>query len=347
MNAYKVLVEVDPKSAALEGFDFFGDIAVEVKPSELSVRQRQALASLETKKYGEFSFPYISLPNIGVALPESIPVLLEMVADNISNKVIKKESIVDKAIEELLTLRVPAYSTYSHAGIIHIVNQCLVVKAADSSFIAVDIFTLVGGLSSSQKTELLNDSRIVDLLDFANNEANRLNLIQDESVSRYKDSMKNLQKLEIENIYNSAIELWTRDLASDIQKAQVSRKMISNEEIINIIRNDAFDSLSEFKKFNRITKSETSYGYFSSFDEYIGFSSHEILECSEREFKILYSIEQKIHEFYPDAKCSIHYHSGYNTNFGTSKEQPYIIRHSVKVELVYLGVSFSREYAID
>lgn len=345
----KAIIRINQNAAVMAGVDNSGYITIDFNPSDLATGQRAELIKSETDKGAyKINFGYLYLTQKTVS------------SDDITTGIYEPtvQSMI-KALNERIEFRKKYEKTYAankiktdleHKNIIvewmnGPIDNCIEPPSYDNGR-AYKIKYPKRLPYSSRKT--ITDSMIDEIPGLKEHIADLNALIfwlkLDKTAGKTKEKRLEKEHKEIEqqkelehNLAKVAqIEKWVSDYGSDNQKARHALGKLGADEIIDAIKEQAFEPLTEYKPYEYLTASDVCNCEYDYCD--VEFSVEEATQWTEEDYNLVNSIQ----ELMPGANITVRVHTGEGEDC-----ENIVTKKGFKVSLQVGVLSFYREYELD
>ena len=327
----KAIIRVDQKTALKAGLDNQGDYTIDFIPAELTQDQREELATCATKDgaYIVNSSLRTDLPGIAAPTLENLHLLIDAriklrqkneeenaekekkrQADGLENAERWLNWPLDDCLDKMLTTNGNYY--YIRFGPYgDDVNDR--IKANDTRFTEKidELKSLIFWLDL--------DDQIDDMICKKN--------------ERLANEKKEREREAAEKRKANQLEEWVLINGTDNQKGRYAIGMLSEEEIIDCIRDQAFAGLCDITKYKRIKKSEVCDCDYDTCE--VDFNVENAKSLTADEFENISFMKTIV----PEATITVRRHSGYGDE---CKRR--VCRTGYKVEIRVGELDLSREY---
>ena len=169
------------------------------------------------------------------------------------------------------------------------------------------------------------------------------------AVKRAQEYKTKQEEIALQQAINRAQQLnqWIMDYGTDGQKKRHARGLLSEEEVIKAIREQAFSPLADLPRYKRITNDEVreSYGYHLD-DDYCYSETKFLVQSANKATDEQFALIEQIENLLSNAQTEFRIHYGYLKNTTEEEdEKAQVIRYSIKVTIQVGELTLTREYA--
>lgn len=346
----KVWVMVDRKKAILAGKNEEGWKLIEVDMGKLSQEEREYVASCrdgywEKNEYGKYLYEIQ-----GVHAPAMEGRVAEATEDEVILAI--REQIVvageeKRRAEEKAKLEADARSAEIRQ-ILEMDTEKLLKKQWEYPPEGIDQKELRGAMQRGEialfrLTQKIQDARMEKKYAEAEKLAEQKNkeIISDvvEKIEAWKvqELAKKAEAERQEAAKKAQIEKWVAEKATENQQKRYEIGLLSEAEIADAIRDEAYRVLDAFPRFEKIQDSEVC----TCTECDVDYEMRKAVEATAEEYEALEKIADVVKKAHPDTVVTMMDHVGTSEDCGNE-----VVRKSVKVEIVVGAFRFSREYAI-
>jgi hypothetical protein len=337
METTKIRIDVNQNAAIKLGRKVFGQIDIDIDPAELTPEQRETLAAaykVDGHPYPQCDYNYE--PHVGEATLETARYILDW---HTAEK--KRRAEIAKAEHEEKIKKALALPLSS-----------LMMKS--------DRWENISSRWEFRDYEIrtvIADPRLADKIAESKAEIIRLNVELDEKEKAYNiqkaetdkkteaEKAKATEEARQKSLRKKAqIAAWVDKNGTDNQKKRLSVNLLPDEEIIDLIRNEAFAPLADFPRYEKLTAADVDCSCGECDEKKAIYSVDDAATATAEQFDLM----EKIKTLIPAAERTLREHGAYCDRCNDDDDadgdgQTY--RYSLKVGLTVGEFYFSREYA--
>lgn len=338
METTKIRIDVNQNEAIKLGRKTYGQVDIDIDPAELTPEQRETLAA--AYKVDGHPFPqrdYNFEPHVGEATLETAKYILDWYSDHNKKRAEKAKAEYETAVATALSLPIDKLWYKGSYG--------YNIRKSDISY------------SDSVSAAVLNDPRMAEKLAAVNARITELQKEDADKETAHKAWRKEIdEKAAAEKTAKdkaaaekaarkkAQIVAWVEKNGTDNQKKRLSVNLLPDDEIIDMIRNEAFAALSDLQRYEKLTPSDVDCSCGEYDDKNVIFDVDESETATAEQFDFM----EKIKSLIPDAKTTLKIHTAKCDRCvedDDAEENGYIERFSVIVGLTVGDFYFTREYA--
>lgn len=328
MKKVTVTAYVSRETAIKARLKTYGEIEIEVDPATLTETQRETLARVSVLGTATpipvpgYPGKTIWLPAVPADIAQRVPEYLDAIAAALHDAAAKydteKAVLAERSREAIEKALVMPMGSWVKSGVIEMPGHFYSLEVPADLKVRYDF------------------RRALELA------------IRDEADAkrRAEDAAKReaLRKEEKEEAEAKAAQIaaWVESKGSPSQQARRKRGLLSTDEVVNAIREEAFAPLAEFPRYDKITAEhvEESYGY--GYEPRITCSVEDADTATDDQFATLTAIEAAM----PGCTAVLRLHQCVPKDSDADEDEAHaVIRHSVLVSIKVGAFEFSREYA--
>ena len=355
METIKIHIRVDQSEAIRQGKNHYGDAVIEINPADLTPEQRNTLATCETwqensraeyirSPHYSVGFSSKALPQVGEATLETARVLLDALAEwrirrvkEVEEEKIRAAAEKKRQIEDNI------------AQILAQTDEWLADNIEGGRPINSPAYYR-GFYIRRESADVYTDPRVADKMDRAiilQESRNRERVERERAMQEKKEAA---EKILIEADLRKRVQIadYVTAHGTENQKKRAALNLLPDDEVLNMMRDEAFAPLAGFERYEKITKHEIiAAGYCDCDDDYADsdrftYDVNDATEASAEDFETM----EKIMDLMPGATVTLREHQGYCDTCYEKDDEMIIIRNSIRVAVTVGAFGFTREYAV-
>lgn len=346
METTKIIIDVDQNAAIRMGRKEYGRAVIEINPAELTPEQRDALASCY--KYNDTPYPqneFSDLPKIGEATIENAVLLINYYIASKADRVRMAKEKRESEIAYILQLPADEWIDRGRWG---------------NDEPSLNNYINTAKHNREPLSRYINDSRVAEKAETVKNYIAGQKKEWQEQQARNKEEKEKTEKAaaakeaaaekakEEKNLRKKTqITAWVEAKGTDNQKKRLSVNLLPDDEIIDLIRSEAFEPLASFPRYEKLTATDIdcSCGYYD--DKKAVFDVEDATTATAEQFDLMEEIKALI----PSADLTLRVHTGYcdrcNDDDNIDSDGiGQVNKYSVKVGIAVGEFYFTREYAV-
>jgi hypothetical protein len=341
METTKIRIDVNQNEAIKLGRKTYGQIDIDIDPVDLTPEQRKTLAAaykVDGRPFPQRDWNYE--PYVGEATIETAKHILDWHASEKKRQAEKEKTEYEAAIGRALAMPIDDFWYDSIYG----------YGIRDTNY---DISN-----SSNVVSAVLKDPRLADKINAVNARIAELRKEKKEK----EDARKALKKEQDEKAAaekaaaekgkeekqlrkKEQIASWVEKNGTDNQKKRLSVNLLPDDEIIDAIRDEAFASMSDFPRYEKLTSFDVDCLCGEYDEKKATFSADDSSSATAEQFDLI----EKIKTLLPSAQITLRVHTAYCERCNEDDDvdsDGEIKRYSLKVGLTVGEFYFTREYAV-
>jgi hypothetical protein len=141
--------------------------------------------------------------------------------------------------------------------------------------------------------------------------------------------------------YDAQLNDWVRDYGTDNQKARHALGLLPEKEILDALRNKAFEALDSCARFERLKDDDVCICEYDDGEPHVEYESMQSEEATDYQFDKMSEIMALIPKTTDVYTAQMIDHIGECSRCGNK-----VVSKSVRIEVVIGELTFSREYAV-
>lgn len=331
----QITVQLDKGDAVRLGHNNYGDIAIPVDVAELSQDERDYLASYHggsrtinmNLKYAENGTLHWQL------FPPTTEGLRDLIRFTIEKNQAEKK--YEEAQQEDRRLR-DHEAQAKHLAIRDQVIGYLLTLGAQEFYSATSggFVSIPGSSVSAPKSELLRDARLEGQI-----------IAAEAWVEQWRRDNAERQRLEDEEAQRkqtakeTQMAAWISTRGTASQQRRAAANLLDEQEIIDAMRNEAFEVLSSYEQYALMKKDEVCTCEYEPCR--VSYSSKPADSATETEFSQLEQIQKLIQSVHPSAVVQLRVHTGESETC-----ENVVTRKGIKVSVQIGEFTFTREFGV-
>ena len=333
----RALVEITEESAIRAGLKTFGKQIVAVDPATLSKEQREEFLTCFKESYYDHEYK-IRNPHL-IQLGNGCCTCTEIIGTNLI-------TIDDETVRYLMDLRIFAREQYAEKLLIKAKKEAEETEQRIIELIATPVEKIIAnigygndpfeiriryfhGLPADDPRVMKKRAEIMEIVDAKNKEHHA------------KRAEKEAEKVKAAERRQAQLDDWVNNYGTDNQKARHALNLLPENEILDALRNKAFECLDSCERFEHLADDDVCICEYDDGQSHVEYESMQSEEATDYQFDKMSEIMALIPKTTDVYTAQMIDYIGECSMCGNK-----VVRKSVRIEVVVGELTFSREYAV-